>query len=112
MRRHHLPVLVVSSHSTQGAAVTLKALALGAFDFVAKPNDVHARMPEIARELIAQIKAAAQSRGVQLTPALENLRPSGKVRLDSKKRPTRIVGDRYFHRRTPGTSVCVVTTAR
>jgi two-component system chemotaxis response regulator CheB len=90
MRRHRLPVIVVSSHSTQGASVTLKALALGAFDFVAKPNDVHARMPEIARELIAKIKAAAQSRGVQLTPT-SNSRPSDKVRLDAKKQPTRIV---------------------
>jgi two-component system chemotaxis response regulator CheB len=92
MRRHRLPVIVVSSHSTQGASVTLKALALGAFDFVAKPNDVYARMPEIARELIAKIRAAAQSRGVQLTPATANLRPSDKARLDSKKPPTRIVG--------------------
>jgi two-component system, chemotaxis family, protein-glutamate methylesterase/glutaminase len=91
MRRHRLPVIVVSSHSTQGASVTLKALALGAFDFVAKPNDVHARMPEIARELIAKIKAAAQSRGVQLTPTTSNSRPSDKVRLDAKKQPTRIV---------------------
>jgi two-component system chemotaxis response regulator CheB len=91
MRRHRLPVIVVSSHSTQGASVTLKALALGAFDFVAKPNDVYARMPEIARELIAKIKAAAQSRGVQLTPAA-TARPSDKARLDSKKPPTRIVG--------------------
>jgi two-component system, chemotaxis family, protein-glutamate methylesterase/glutaminase len=91
MRRHRLPVIVVSSHSTQGASVTLKALALGAFDFVAKPNDVYARMPEIARELIAKIKAAAQSRGVQLAPA-ESSRPSDKARLDSKKPPSRIVG--------------------
>jgi two-component system, chemotaxis family, protein-glutamate methylesterase/glutaminase len=91
MRRHRLPVIVVSSHSTQGASVTLKALALGAFDFVAKPNDVYARMPEIARELIAKIKAAAQSRGVQLTPVASNSRPSDKVRLDAKKQPTRIV---------------------
>jgi two-component system chemotaxis response regulator CheB len=91
MRRHRLPVIVVSSHSTQGASVTLKALALGAFDFVAKPNDVHARMPEIARELIAKIKAAAQSRGVQLTPPTSNSQPSDKVRLDAKKQPTRIV---------------------
>ena len=37
MRRQKVPVIVVSSHSTQGASVTLKALSLGAFDFVAKP---------------------------------------------------------------------------
>ncbi len=39
MRRHRIPVLVVSSHSTQGASVTLKALSMGAFDFVAKPGE-------------------------------------------------------------------------
>ena len=37
-RKYHLPVIVVSAHSTQGAASTFKALALGAFDFVAKPK--------------------------------------------------------------------------
>ncbi len=64
MRRWRLPVIVVSSHAS-GAAITLKALALGAFDFVAKPQDVSARMPEIANELIKKIRAAAQSVGVQ-----------------------------------------------
>ena len=62
MRRHQLPVIVVSSQSTDGASVTLRALSMGAFDFVAKPSDVSARMPEIAQELIAKIKAAASSR--------------------------------------------------
>ena len=65
MRHWRLPVIVVSSHSTAGASITLKALALGAFDFVAKPQDVAARMPEIAAELIKKIRAAAQSAGVQ-----------------------------------------------
>jgi two-component system chemotaxis response regulator CheB len=64
MRRWHLPVIVVSSHSIAGAGITLKALALGAFDFVAKPRDVSAHMPEIADELIKKIQAAAQSAGV------------------------------------------------
>jgi two-component system chemotaxis response regulator CheB len=64
MRRWRLPVIVVSSHSTAGASITLKALTLGAFDFVAKPQDVSARMPEIAAELIKKIQAAAESTGV------------------------------------------------
>src|SRR5207245_2281065 len=51
MRKYRLPVIVVSSHTTNGASVTLKALALGAFDFVAKPQDVSAHMPDIANEL-------------------------------------------------------------
>ena len=65
MRRSRLPVIVVSSHSTAGASITLKALSLGAFDFVSKPQQVFARMPEIADELIRKIHAAAQSTGVQ-----------------------------------------------
>ena len=60
---HRTRVIVVSAHSTEGAAITLKALAFGAFDFVAKPHDVFAHMPEIAEELIAKIKAAAESKG-------------------------------------------------
>jgi two-component system, chemotaxis family, protein-glutamate methylesterase/glutaminase len=65
MRHRRVPVIVVSSHSTAGASITLKALALGAFDFVAKPHDVFAHMPEVAGELIGKIHAAAQSAGVQ-----------------------------------------------
>jgi len=70
-RSSRVPVIVVSSYSTQGASVTLQALALGAFDFVAKPTDVSARMPEIADDLIRKIKAAAQSRGMRMAPAPE-----------------------------------------
>ena len=54
------PVVMMSGHGTVETAV--EATRLGAFDFVAKPNDVSANMPEIARELIAKIKAAAHSR--------------------------------------------------
>jgi two-component system chemotaxis response regulator CheB len=61
-RKHRLPVIVVSAHSTQGAASTFKALALGAFDFVAKPQDAaSAHMEEIAAELICKIKTAVKT---------------------------------------------------
>lgn len=90
MRRYQLPVIVVSSHSVEGASVTLKALSMGAFDFVAKPNDVSQRMPEIAQDLIAKIKAAGQSRGVQVP--LPGTRALGaKLEPDFKKHPTRFV---------------------
>jgi len=62
MRRHPLPVIVVSSHSTEGASVTLKALGLGAFDFVTKPKDASMHMAEAAEELISKVKAAAESK--------------------------------------------------
>lgn len=93
MRRHRVPVIVVSSHSTNGATITLKALSLGAFDFVAKPADVSSRMQEIARELISKIKAAAQSRGIQIRPATDF--PSPVARHKNKaavaKEPSRII---------------------
>lgn len=89
-RSRRVPVIVVSSHSTQGASVTLQALALGAFDFVAKPVDVSARMPEIADELIRKIKAAAQSRGTQIKPIPE-IRPQSRNGQAPKLGPSRIV---------------------
>ena len=60
MRRQPVPVIVFSSHSTEGASVTMKALGLGAFDFVTKPKDATAHMAETARELITKVKAAAE----------------------------------------------------
>ena len=65
MRRHPVPVIVVSSHSTEGASITLKALGLGAFDFVAKPQDAPSHMAETARELIGKIKTAADRKIVR-----------------------------------------------
>src|SRR5262249_49506598 len=42
MRRAPLPVIVFSTHSKEVVYATLKALALGAVDFVAKPKDATA----------------------------------------------------------------------
>jgi two-component system chemotaxis response regulator CheB len=60
MRRDPLPVIVFSSHSIEGASVTLKALGLGAFDFVTKPKDASAHMVETSKELIAKVKGASE----------------------------------------------------
>jgi len=91
MLRHPVPVIVVSSHSTQGASVTLQALSMGAFDFVAKPIDVSANMPEIARELIAKIKAAAQSRRVTISQPLEAQKQLQKSAPQLRTKASRIV---------------------
>jgi two-component system chemotaxis response regulator CheB len=63
MRRNPLPVIVVSSHSTEGASETFKALQLGAFDFVAKPQEnVSTMIDTIADELVAKVKVAGTAR--------------------------------------------------
>ncbi len=38
----------------------MKALGLGAFDFVTKPKDASAHMADTARELIAKVKVARE----------------------------------------------------
>ena len=91
MRHHGLPVIVVSSHSTGGASITMKALALGAFEYVYKPHDVSSRMPEIAAELIAKIKAAAQCKGVRLQPFPSDMRAAAKSPLIAENSPSRVV---------------------
>jgi two-component system chemotaxis response regulator CheB len=62
MRQQQVPVVVVSAHTRDGASATFKALHMGAFDFVAKPENILAEgMSEIAAEMIAKIKAAVNS---------------------------------------------------
>jgi two-component system chemotaxis response regulator CheB len=63
VKKHRLPVIIVSAHTTEGANSTFKALAMGAFDFVAKPsNGASAHIADIATQLTTKIRAAAQSR--------------------------------------------------
>jgi len=89
MRREPVPVIVFSSHSTEGATVTMKALGLGAFDFVTKPRDASAHMAEISKELIAKIKAAAECK---LKPRiLAGVTPKPQKVAAPKGSPTRVV---------------------
>jgi two-component system, chemotaxis family, protein-glutamate methylesterase/glutaminase len=69
MRLHPLPVVMVSSHTEKGAAATLRALELGAVDFVAKP---HAGTREgMSQELMEEIRAKVrEAAGAHLRPAV------------------------------------------
>jgi two-component system chemotaxis response regulator CheB len=60
------PILVVSSESREGADVTLKALELGAIDFVAKPSSgIDLDMNSVRDELSRKLKMAAKVRVVR-----------------------------------------------
>jgi two-component system chemotaxis response regulator CheB len=92
-RRSRVPVIIVSALSTEGAMSTFKALAFGAFDFVAKPRDAaSAHMDEIAQDLIAKIKAAAKSKSRTMQPLVlpERLK-AAKPALRGRREPTKIV---------------------
>jgi two-component system, chemotaxis family, protein-glutamate methylesterase/glutaminase len=69
MRAHPMPVVMVSSLTPRGGETTLRALELGAVDFVPKPHpDLVARMPEVIPEILEKIKAAAAARPRPLPP--------------------------------------------
>jgi two-component system chemotaxis response regulator CheB len=60
------PILVVSSETRDGAGSTLKALELGAIDFVAKPSSgIDLDMNTVREELIRKLKMAAKVRVVR-----------------------------------------------
>ena len=71
MRNTPLPVILFSTHSKEGGYATLKGLAFGAVDFLAKPKDAAAgRLDEIADQLIAKIKVAKRAAGRKLPPVI------------------------------------------
>jgi two-component system, chemotaxis family, protein-glutamate methylesterase/glutaminase len=63
MQTRPTPVVMVSSLTERGCQTTLRALELGAVDFVAKPKiDVTSGTLELAAEIIEKVKIAARSR--------------------------------------------------
>jgi two-component system chemotaxis response regulator CheB len=60
MRLRPMPVLMISTLTAEGAEVTLRALELGAVDFVAKPRiGVAGGLGELAHEIVEKIRIAA-----------------------------------------------------
>jgi two-component system chemotaxis response regulator CheB len=60
------PILIVSSESREGAEVTLKALQLGAIDFVAKPmGGVDLDLSSVREEIVRKLKMASKVRVVR-----------------------------------------------
>lgn len=60
------PILIVSSESREGADITLKALELGAIEFVAKPSSgIDLDMNTVREELLRKLKMAAKVRVVR-----------------------------------------------
>ena len=93
MRRAPMPVVLFSTHSKEGAYATLKALALGAIDFVQKPQDAAAgHLDSIADELIEKIKVAKRAAGRRLPAAVvSDDPPREKKKQHSAIPPNRVV---------------------
>ena len=63
MLQRPVPVVMLSSLTAQGALATLEALALGAVDYIAKPDGtISLALDQIERELLTKVQAAAKAR--------------------------------------------------
>src|SRR5579863_9182771 len=89
MTQNPRPILIVSSESRQGAASTLRALELGAIDFVSKPSSaIDLDMKNVREELLGKLKMAAKVRVVRT--AARHDPPAGaesKTQAPSTKEP-------------------------
>jgi len=72
------PIVVVSSESKEGASSTLKALELGAIEFVAKPSGaIDLDMQSVREELLRKVKMASKVRVVRTASRLAATLQSG-----------------------------------
>jgi two-component system chemotaxis response regulator CheB len=70
MRLRPMPVVMVSTLTERGADVTLKALELGAVDFVAKPKiGVADGLRQLGADITEKIRTASRARVARLAPA-------------------------------------------
>jgi len=96
MRLRPMPVVMVSTLTERGAEATLRALELGAVDFVAKPKvGIAGGMQALARDITDRIRAAAQAKlhrragaphaWAPAEPAAAKARPASYSRLSTEK---------------------------
>src|SRR5690242_1146877 len=98
------PIVIVSSESHEGTRGTLRALQLGAVDFVAKPaSAVNLDMSSVGSELTRKLKMAARVRVVRTatrpksataSALLDSMRPVGRPEIPVA-RPAAPSADHY-----------------
>ncbi|MBI5606095.1 MAG: chemotaxis response regulator protein-glutamate methylesterase [Deltaproteobacteria bacterium] len=92
MSTHPLPVIMVSAYTQENGQTTIRALSLGAVDFIPKPGPgLKEEKETFPQRLLAKIKEAAQARTMMLRsapasagfpgPEVETVRPPSQIML-------------------------------
>src|SRR5579871_4529587 len=89
------PIVIVSSESREGADSTLKALELGAIDFVSKPSSgIDLDMQSVREDLLRKVRMSAKVRVVRtasrLVSTLQNASPAQSSPASSQQSSSKI----------------------
>ena len=93
-----LPVIMFSTMTERGAAITLEALSLGASDYATKPTNslsLTDTIEQVGHELVAKVVSCSATASTDRTGTIAGCHAS-----ESHQRPAnRYRRDRHFHRR-------------
>lgn len=92
MKKSPRPVVMLSALVKRGAAPTLRALELGAVDFIAKPSQFPTSVVDVHGDMIRKIKAAANSKAREVWEKSRKTKPPKKIKIKkSEVRGGRVV---------------------
>ncbi len=81
-----IPVVMFSSHTADGTEITLKALELGAVDFLQKPRcGLDKAIGFLKNELLPRVRSAATARPRVLRSSLADMRQNGEPSVNASK---------------------------
>ncbi len=115
MEQCPLPVVMVSSTTQKGTNETIRALALGAVDFVSKAGGAISKIDTIKDEILVKCRLAANtharknlaaSKPLTYTPKPTNLEPTTR-RIEVKRRTGLVLGQKPTITRVPSTTAPV-----
>lgn len=97
--RFKLPVIMISSLTSEGAELTLRALDLGAVDFLPKPSNIFSlNQVDIRKEIIEKIKIGSKSK-INVEKPIKN---SQELKIKEEKK--KVIGEEFSNIIVIGTS--------